>query len=230
MRANAFIPRTCLDYLQHGVTSNGYYWLFDNKDNRFMTYCDLSSEPNAAWTLIMSWNLGSKNLPSFQTKSLTQDVPINQNNPNWDAYRQTLARMKSVQSHSTHWRATCSFNRPDFQNLRKSIDYRDYLRGKFSSFDIMNFVGSGQCKPVEYVNIRGHVAGGAGATAKFWQASNTWLIHIDSRASGCTFAPIAGAVSSEDNFGFYGNVNNRFRCTAGTHATTQWWVGGYMSN
>lgn len=64
----------------------------------------------------------------------------------------------------------------------------------------MNFVGSGQCKPVEYVNIRGHVAGGAGATAKFWQASNTWLIHIDSGATGCTFAPVVGAVSSEDNF------------------------------
>lgn len=81
---------------------------------------------------------------------------------NWDAYRQALARMKSVRSHSIHWRATCSFNRPDFQNLRN----RDCLRGKFSSFDNMNFVGSGQCKPVEYVNIRGHVAGGAGATAK----------------------------------------------------------------
>ena len=97
----------------------------------------------------------------------------------------------------------------------------------------MNFVGSGQCKPVEYVNIRGHVAGGAGATAKFWQASNTWIIHIDSGATGCTFVPVVGAVSSEDNFGFYDKVNNRFRCiaaAAGTEATTQWWFGGYMSN
>ena len=162
-----------------------------------------------------------KEFTKFKTKAFSQDAPINQNNPNWDAYRQTLARMKSFRSHSTHWRATCSFNRPDFQNLRKSIDYRDYLRGKFSSFDIINFVGSGQCKPVEYVNIRGHVAGGAGATAKFWQASNTWLIHIDSGATGCTFAPVVGAVSSEDNFGFYDKVNNRFRCTAGTEATTQ---------
>ena len=87
MKTNAFIPRACLDYLQHGVTSNGYYWLFDNNDKRFMTYCDLSSEPNAAWTLVMSWNLGSKNLPSFKTKAFSQDAPINQNNPNWDAYR-----------------------------------------------------------------------------------------------------------------------------------------------
>ena len=142
----------------------------------------------------------------------------------------SLARMKSVRSHSIHWRATYSFNRPDFQNIRKSIDYRDCLRGKFSSFDNMNFVGSGQCKPVEYVNIRGHVAGEAGATAKFWQASNNWLIHIDSSATGCTFAPVVGAVSSEDNFGFYDKVNNRFRCTAGTQATTRWWFGGYMTN
>lgn len=167
----------------------------------------------------MSWNLGSKNLPSFQTKSLTQDVPINQNNPNWDAYHQTIARMKCPEPFNS-LACNMQFQSTGFPKSPKSIDYRDYLRGKFSSFDIMNFVGSGQCKPVEYMNIRGHVAGVAGATAKFWQASNTWLIHIDSSASGCTFAPIAGAVSSEDNFGLYGKVNNRFRCTAGTQATT----------
>lgn len=92
----------------------------------------------------------------------------------------------------------------------------------------MNFVGSGQCKPVEYVNIRGHVAGG-GATAKFWQVYDSYFIHISWK--GCSFAPVPGSVgASEDNFGFYSTVNNRFRCTAGTQATTQWWFGGYMSN
>ena len=194
-----------------------------------MAYCDLSSEPGAAWTLVMSWNLKSKDLPNFKSKTFLQDAPINHDTPNWDAYRQTLARMKKVRSHSTHWRATCSFNRPGFQNLRKSIDYRDYIRGKFSDLDVMTFLGHSTCFSVEYANIRGHAAA-SGTTAQFWQVHNTYLLHIDSSHSNCGFKPNSGAVPSEDNFGYYGAVNIRFRCTAGNEATTQWWFGGYLSN
>jgi len=223
---NGFIARTCLDYLQHGIFENGFHWLFDDQNQRYVAYCDLSSEPGTAWTLVVSWNRASKNLPHFRSKTFLEDAPINHNNPNWSAYRLTLARMKTLRSRSTHWRATCSFNRPRFQNLEKAIDYRDYLRGKFSNFDIMTFLGYGKCFPVEYVNIRGHAAGN-GTTAQFWQVQSTFTLHI-SRAAGCAFKPNAGAVYSEDNFGYYDKINTNFRCTAGDEATTQWWFGGYL--
>ncbi|KAL9953235.1 hypothetical protein ACROYT_G040619 [Oculina patagonica] len=221
LEMKGFIAGSCLDYLQHGRFENGFYWLFDDQYQRYVAYCDFSSEPGAAWTLVMSWNRASKDLPHFRSRTFLQDAPINQKTPNWHAYRQTLARMKTLRSHSKYWRATCSFN------LVQEIDYRDYLRGKFSDFDIMSFLGYGQCKPVDYVNIRGHAAG-SGTTARFWQVQNTYTLHIDSSHSGCGFIPTAGAVPSEDNFGYYDVVNTKFRCTAADDSTTQWWFGGYL--
>ncbi|XP_044169539.1 uncharacterized protein LOC122953648 [Acropora millepora] len=35
--------------------------------------------------------------------------------------------MKSLQSHSTHWRATCSYP-------THGVDFRDYVRGNFAGF------------------------------------------------------------------------------------------------
>lgn len=130
--------------------------------------------------------------------------------------------MNALRSRSTHWRATCSFN------LVSGIDYRDYIRGTFSQFDIMTYLGHGQCFLVDYVNIRGHAAG-SGTTARFWQVLDRYPLHIDSSATGCTFNPTAGSVGSEDNFGFYGAINANFRCTADDSATTQWWFGGYLA-
>ncbi|XP_078349834.1 uncharacterized protein LOC144634677 isoform X1 [Oculina patagonica] len=223
LQSNGFKARSCLDYLQIGKFENGFYWLFDDQDKQYVAYCDLSSEPGAAWTLVMSWNREYKDLAQFSTKPFLQDAPINHNTPNWYIYRQTLARMKSLRSRSTYWRATCSFN------IMKEIDYRDYLRGKFSDFDIMTYLGHGICKRVDYVNIRGHAAG-SGTTARFWQVLNTHILHIDSSISGCAFIPTAGSVPSEDNFGFYGKFNQKFRCTMGDTQTTNWWFGGYMAD
>jgi len=110
----------------------------------------------------------------------------------------------------------------------KAIDYRDYIRGSFTDFDIMTFLGKGKCFKVEYVNIRGHAAG-SGTTAQFWQLHISNFLHIDSGASGCGFKPNAGAVPSEDNFGLYGSTNSYFRCTSIDVATTQWWFGGYLA-
>ena len=113
--------------------------------------------------------------------------------------------------------------------MEQKIDYRDYLRGKFSDFDIMTFIGSGQCFRVDYVNIRGHAAG-SGTTAQFWQGIGSFL-HIDSSNTGCAFKPNAGSVRSEDNFGSYADAFNRnFRCTMGNDQTTNWWFGGYIGD
>ena len=119
LEMKGFIARSCLDYLEHGMLESDFYWLFDNKDRRYVAYCDLSSEPGSAWTLVMSFNRANKDLPQFQRKSFLDDTPINHNTPNWYSYHQTLERMKNIRSRSSHWRATCSFN------SKRVIDYRD---------------------------------------------------------------------------------------------------------
>ena len=128
--------------------------------------------------------------------------------------------MKSLKAVSTHWRATCSFDKHGINN------YEDYVRGQFAEADILGFIGSGVCLRTELVNIRGHT--GIHKTAKFWQVLNTLSLHIDSSQKGCQFDPTVSSVSSEDNFGFYNAVNPKFTCTMNGDSTTQWWFGGYQ--
>ena len=105
-------------------------------------------------------------------------------------------------------------------------DYRDYLRGNFKDFNIVDFLGDNKCKRVEYVDIRGH--NGTNLTAPFWQRENAWMLHILSRLDSCEFSASVGAVVGEDNFGFYGEINQKFRCTQADNSTTQWWFGAHL--
>lgn len=127
--------------------------------------------------------------------------------------------MLSLRGHSSHWRATCSYP-------THGVDYTDYARGTFKDFDIVDFIGAGQCKKVELINIRGHL--GIHQTTKFWQIANSCTLHVDSSHTGCQFVPKSGSATQEDNFGYYVVINPKFRCTAGPQATTQWWFGGYL--
>ena len=104
----------------------------------------------------------SKTLSIFQNP-FKYNAPQNEDALNWDLYRPCLARMRFLQTHSTQWRATCSYP-------THGIDFRDYRHGNFKDFNIFDFVGERQCKKVEYVNIRGHV--GTDLTAPFWQKLN----------------------------------------------------------
>ncbi|KAL9953513.1 hypothetical protein ACROYT_G040938 [Oculina patagonica] len=231
LEMNGFMAQSCLDYLNHGQSKSGFYQLWD-KGQRYLAYCDFASEPGSAWTLVMSWSLQHKHLPHFRNKTFMQDAPINHKTPNWEIYRQPLARMKSIRRRSTHWRATCWFNHFDFGTRRSHFSYEDYLRGKFRDFDIMTWVGSGTCQPVDYVNIRGNSAYG-GQTAPFWQAKDQYTLHIDSSQTKCDLKANGGpygqgAVQGENNFGYYGTVGKNFKCTYYNYRTTQWWFGGYL--
>uniref|UniRef100_UPI003753F7BC fibrinogen-like YCDxxxxGGGW domain-containing protein n=1 Tax=Salmonella sp. s51933 TaxID=3160127 RepID=UPI003753F7BC len=142
--------RSCLDYLKKGFKSNGFYYIYNFHDNRFMTvYCDMTSEAGAAWTLIMSFSLNHENMDEFNKKTLTDDAPVNERSPNWHLYRISTSQMNHMKSQSSHWRVTCSFP-------THGVDYTDYVRAEFEHFDVMTFTGHGVCKKVEYVNIRGH--------------------------------------------------------------------------
>ena len=158
----------------------------------------------------------------YRSSPLSVNDPANENSPNWSLYRLTADRMRSLRDVSTHWRATCSFNKYGINH------YKDYVRGSFAEANILTFLGSSVCLKTELVNIRGHT--GIHKTARFWQVVNTYFLHIDSSAKGCQFDPTSGAVSSEDNFGFYysqASTNPKFTCTMNGDSTTQWWFGGY---
>ena len=167
----------------------------------------------------MSWSTQNRKLPPFHSIPFKFNSPVNEDAQNWNQYRLSLARMKSLQSHSTKWRATCGF--PKY-----GVDFRDYVRGNFKDFDIVDFLGVGQCKKVELINIRGNV--GVNLTARFWQIANGNTLHIDSSVGGCQFNPTPGSLSDEDNFGLYSKINPKFRCTANAQSTTQWWFGGHL--
>ena len=72
-----------MDVYKSGARKNGIYFLNGNKMN-FPVFCDFQSEANFVWTLATSYAL--KNLLSFR-KSLSEDVPRNECNPNWEDYR-----------------------------------------------------------------------------------------------------------------------------------------------
>ena len=149
-------------------------------------------------------------------KPFTINYPVNENSPNWFLYRLTKDRMRSLSDVSTHWRATCSYDKYGINN------YKDYIRGKTADVNIFSYL-DGKCIQTELVNVRGHT--GIHQTAKFFQLSS-YLIHIESTTSGCQF--YVSGLSSEDNFGYYGTKNSMFTCSRNAASTTQWWFGGYQ--
>ena len=213
-----FRPTSCAEYGQQGVSKDGIYKIYGNDGNSFPAYCDLKSEPGIAWTLVMSWSRENRVISAFKNAALQVNAPENENSPNYDRFRLSLERMRSLQVHFTHWRATCSYP-------THGIDFTDYLRGNFKDFDIVDFQGHGECKRVDDVDIRGH--NGTNLTAPFW-ANLEMGLHTDSSLVLCKFNACVGTVSNEDNFGFYEGINPKFRCTQEDSSTTQWWFGAHL--
>ena len=64
--ANNLKPRSCVHHLKNGAVKCGYYKIYDAAGNGFTVYCDMETEPGAAWTLIMSWSLKNKLFSNFR--------------------------------------------------------------------------------------------------------------------------------------------------------------------
>ena len=203
-----------------GYTENGFYQI--SLSNSFATvYCDFESEPGSAWTLVKSFSFENRRIKQVMRHSLAENAPLNENTPNWYRYRMSNSQMNHFKQHSTHWRVTCSFPQ-DAKHI-----YTDYCRATFKDFDVMTFRGYSVCKRMEYVNIRGHQC--AHCSLLWYTIKGREMIHVDSRASGkCDLNAAAGSVFTEDNFGWYGSTNKKFRCTSGPDSTTNWWFGGYF--
>ena len=54
--ATGFVPKSCVDCGLLGMKENGYCTIHDNDFNKFLAYCDFTSEPGYAWTLVMSYS------------------------------------------------------------------------------------------------------------------------------------------------------------------------------
>ena len=146
-------------------------------------------------------------------------MPRNQDAPEWNNYRLSMSRMKSIQDVSTHWRATCNFP-------TDGVDYRDYIRVSLKSLNLLlKPTKSKFCLLTEFVNVRG----GKCFDCTLWIAySWAYSLHMDSYYSsyyGCSF--FGGGIYNEDNFGFYGTRNSAFRCTSSLSSTTQYWLGKF---
>ena len=147
---------------------------------------------------------------------------VSGDSPNWQAYLIKRHYLLWLRDQSTHWRATCRYN-------TDGTVYRDYLRASFEDFDIIRVIPSviGSCQKYELVNIRGNEC--ANCTAAAWYLKGSFPFHIDSSSRyGCDFdgSQSGDFISSEDNFGYYVNINPKFRCTSSSEATTQFWIGG----
>ncbi|XP_031569048.1 uncharacterized protein LOC116303616 [Actinia tenebrosa] len=144
---------------------------------------------------------------------------MEKDNPNWESYRLGTERMEIISKQSTYVRVTSSFP-------VHGVDYRDYLRAKISSIDILSFTGAGVCKTVEYIDIRG--IKGKDITVPFWQ-NDVYFFHTDSSRKICKYDATSGSVKDENNFGATCfDFNPATRGSANGESTIQYWFGGYL--
>ena len=200
---------------------NGIYHIVDQQNVSFPVYCDFDSEVGAAWTLIQSHSF--QNNSDFKSKPFFfYDMPINHDAPEWNTYRVSKSRMKSIRDVSTHWRATCNFP-------TDGVDYRDYWRVSLESLDLLVDSGktSGFCLLSEFVNVHGNQCTNCTVLCGY---STQYSLNLDSSShslsNGCD---LSGGIGNEDNFGWYAVTNPAFRCTSSASSTTQYWLGALFS-
>ena len=201
------------------VNVSGVYNISNQHNKSFPVYCGFGPEPGAAWTLIQSHSLNNND--DFKHKAFyLHDMPRNQDVPEWNNFRLSMLRIKSIQDVSTHCRATCNFP-------TNGIDYRDYIRVSLKNLNLLQEPNESDfCLLTEFVNVRNHNC----SHCTVWIGYDSiYSLHMDSgdqnSIQGCDFR--GRASSDEDNFGFYHTQNQDFRCTSSLNSTTQYWLGSY---
>ena len=183
--------------------------------NPFTVFCDFDSNSTMAWTLIQSYQL--QYTTTFWHKSFKIDFPVNESSPRWDKYRLSRSRMLSIEADSSKWRVTCRYD-------TDGVVYRDYLQATVQQLNIMTF-NNDTCILVERADIRGYYC--FHCSVHLIQ-HELFTFHSDSYF-GCEFKPshsLPCRKAGEDNFGLYGCINPKHRCSSHPTATTQTWFGG----
>ena len=216
-----FLPKTCKEQAaERRDSTTGIYSLVDGDGTSYQAFCDFGSERGFAWTLVHAFAFENNDL--FKHKSFfDDDFPFHLGLPNWSAYRLSKSRMLWLRNHSKYWRVTCNFT--------SGVNYRDYLKTTFASFDIMsNSSYGGSCRKYDFIDIRGISC--TNCTVWSYYEAN-FLPHVesyDSKTKHCQFdGSSKGGISGEVNFGYYGVYNTKFRCTSSPGATTEYWFGSF---
>ena len=143
----------------------------------------------------------------------------NDDQPNWHAYLIRPAYLSWLGAQSTHWRATCRYD-------TDGVVYTDYIRTSLTDCNILTLqTVLGTCFQFELVNIRGNEC--SNCTLSLWNQKGSYSLHRDNTLNVCDFNGEAGSKPSEDNFGYYVDVNLSHRCSSNASSTTQFWLGGH---
>ena len=203
---------------QAGNKNSGQYEFKNATNQTIRLFCDMDSEPDFIWTLILSYSL--KKSSNFNSKGMGVNCPINEENMNWENYRLSLKTMELIANSSTHFRATCNFP-------VDGLVYTDYARAKLDGLDIFREWGA-TCRSYEFANIRDISCVNCTAGTRQKQSEMFHINSFRSRKSwGCDFDGRLNSVQWERNFGNYRSdgINPAHRCSASTESTTQFWFG-----
>jgi len=203
-------PETCSDLVGSGLPDGVYTIDPDGAGGAaaFDVYCDA----DRGWTLIESFAYGNR--AAMIAADFAQDLPLDEGSPtNTALHRLSLAHIQAIEARSTEWMATCNLD---------TAERRDFVRVALDELNLTTFSGTPGCPTAEVADIRG--ASCVACLVPWWQNGSTHL-HLDSSAQHCGGEPwTAGAVGSEDNFGYYNSPNTGFSCSASDASTTNFWL------
>ncbi|RDD43574.1 Neurogenic locus notch-like protein 1, partial [Trichoplax sp. H2] len=240
-------PNSCLELakqVQNKKLINQYYDIYDTntcdhqQPKKWRVYCDFNSQPGYAWTLIESFSLANSRHSKIN-RAFTYNSPINhqRSQVKWSLYRIGRPEMLHIfnrnrdSSSGALWRATCNFNSLSLPLPANPVDYMQgsfYRKGGFDfltnieGFDILQYRRDGDCRNVDYLNIRGNSY--RGKRFQFW-ASGSYHLVIDSFHTRCDGITIPRSVKNEHNFGLYAGRNTQFTCSSDSSSITSWWIG-----
>lgn len=210
---------SCLDIKTTSPQAeNGEYSIDDGSGNLFTTYCDFSSEAEFVWTLIETFSFDKARSDLAKNLDFQEHSPRNKASLNWLDFRLARAAMYHINQGSTHFRATCDFEKDSFD-----ID-AEYLRGKISTLDFFSSAGeeiNSQC--YEYERVRVYGGGCDNCTAETWHG-NGYHAHLEDDQCDLQ-AALNYDGSHREYFGYYQAVNQNHQCSASSGSTTQWWLG-----
>jgi hypothetical protein len=184
-----------------GKPGNGWYWIAPNDQlQAILTYCDFTTE-GGGWTMWRSY--------SYQRRGSLANAFTNTRNSQFydgfDLFEAPHDWRIAIQTRST--------NREFLFYISLNGQYDATAQSNFAVVFPSNssqdfFVGSGQQISIpNYGVLRGYRTFGDPYTgtyrSQWWYNSSNFEVHTDSSVSG-----IPGSVSSEDNYGFFGTINN----------------------
>ena len=167
---------SCLDIKAKAPQSeSGEYSIKDGSGNLFTTYCDFTTEAEFVWTLIETFSFEQISLANtaYVGKGFQDDWPRNEASLNWIDFRLTRTAMYHIRNQgSTHFRATCDFEKDNFD-----ID-TDYLRGKISTVDFFSSGDDIISLCFEYERVQVYGGGCDNCTAETWHG-NGYHAHLE---------------------------------------------------